>query len=170
MATKHGSSPSHPSSLLACVEEATPSIKSERDATSVPSLTKLQLSEATPHDIHFNEDPLPTPKADSGEQTARETQVEKVQMASPRLPQPLHECPLVPDERGDMSQFLDGGTSPSQAESKTDSPMRDSSSATEISPKMLELKRTPSLELQLKKLFDSTKSVTAKENLLLSLR
>lgn len=169
MATKHGSSPSHPSSLPARVEEATPSIKSERDATSVPSLTMLQLSEATPHDIHLNEDPLPTPKADSGEQTARETQVEKAQMASPRLPQPLHECPLVP-ERGDMSQFLDGGTSPSQAESKTDSPMRVSSSATEISPKMLELKRTPSLELQLKKLFDSTKSVTAKENLLLSLR
>ena len=53
-----------------------------------------------------------------------------------------------------------------QCESKTAT----DSSRGEVPLQMLESRRDPSLELQLKKLFDSTKSLTAKENLLLSLR
>ena len=53
-----------------------------------------------------------------------------------------------------------------QCESKTAT----DSSRGEVPLQVLESRRDPSLELQLKKLFDSTKSLTAKENLLLSLR
>ena len=145
------------------VEGATPSVKPDGEATSVP---ELQVNEDTPLVTPPHGDPLPRLEVDSVEQAASKTQMVKVQMAPPRLPQPLYERPPY-SERGDSSKFQDGGASPSQPESRKDIPTTESS---EISSEMLELKRVSSLELQLKELLDSTKSLTAKENLLLSLR
>ena len=138
-------------------------MKPDGEATSVP---ELQVNEDTPLVTPPCGDPLQRLEVDSGDQAASKTQMEKVQMAPPRLPRPLYDHPPY-SERGDTSQFQDGGASPSQPESRKDNPTTESS---EVSSETLELKRVSSLELQLKKLLDSTKSLTAKENLLLSLR
>ena len=139
------------------LDEWQPSVTPPIEEEAVSKVSKLQLHTDnppdTPPDCHG--DPILT--ASGGEQTASETQIEGLE----GTPQQSLCC-----EKRSPAGHRDDDLLPSQRESKT---VADSSRA-EVSLEMLESRRDPSLELQLKKLFDSAKSLTAKENLLLSLR
>ena len=129
------------------------------------AVSKLQLHKDNPPDTPPDRhgDPLLTPEVSGGEETASETQIEGRE-ETPLWPQQPRNDPLCCEKRSSPEHQED--TPLPQCESKTAT----DSSRGEVPLQMLESRRDPSLELQLKKLFDSTKSLTAKENLLLSLR
>lgn len=129
------------------------------------AVSKLQLHKDNPPDTPPDRhgDPLLTPEVSGGEETASETQIEGRE-ETPLWPQQPRNDPLCCEKRSSPEHQED--TPLPQCESKTAT----DSSKGEVPLQVLESRRDPSLELQLKKLFDSTKSLTAKENLLLSLR
>ena len=132
---------------------------------AVSKVSKLQLHKDNPPDTSpdRHEDLTLTPEVSGGEETASETQIEG-RREVPLWPQHPHNDTLYCEKKNSPGHQED--TLLPQCESKTAT----GSSRGEVPLEVLESRRDLSLELQLKKLFESTKSLTAKENLLLSLR
>ena len=132
---------------------------------AVSKVSKLQLYKDNPPDTSpdCHGDLTLTPEVSGGEETASETQIEG-RREVPLWPQHPHNDTLYCEKKSSPEHQED--TLLPQCESKTAT----DSSRGEVPLEVLESRRDLSLELQLKKLFESTKSLTAKENLLLSLR
>ena len=128
---------------------------------AVSKASKLQLHKDNPPDTPPDRhgDPLLTPEVSGSEETQNEDREE-----TPVWPQQPHNDTLC-CEKNNSPGHQDNILLP-QCEGKTAT----GSSGGEVPLEVLESRRDLSLELQLKKLFESTKSLTAKENMLLSLR